>query len=127
MSVDLFVGDPGGRGILVVILVVAMVVGGAGWLGWWCWRVVVVGSVRVWCWLVVVCSKNGAARSCCGAGVYSCLLLYSRWLVGCGGLWCWAVVGWIVYVVGGDREQTFSALLLCSRSGYLNLEKCKYI
>ena len=88
---------------------------------------VVVGSVRVWCWLVVVCSKNGAARSCCGAGVYSCLLLYSRWLVGCGGLWCWAVVGWIVYVVGGDREQTFSALLLCSRSGYLNLEKCKYI
>ena len=57
----------------------------------------------------------------------SVLLLYSRWLVGCGGLWCWVVVGWIVYVVGGDREQTFSALLLCSRSGYLNLEKCKYI
>ena len=57
----------------------------------------------------------------------SVLLLYSRWLVGCGGWWCWVVVGWIVYVVGGDREQTFSALLLCSRSGYLNLEKCKYI
>ena len=73
------------------------------------------GSVWVRCWLVVVCSKNGAARSCCGAGVYSCLLLYSRWLVGCGGLWCWLVVDWIVYVVGGDREQTFSALLLCSR------------
>ena len=51
------VGDPGGRGILVVILVVAMVVGGGGWLGWWCWRMVMVGSVWVWCWLVVVCSK----------------------------------------------------------------------
>ena len=43
---------------MVVILVVAMVVGGDGRLGWWCWRVVVVGSVWVRCWLVVVCSKN---------------------------------------------------------------------
>ena len=85
MSGDICVGDPGGMGILLVILVVAMVVGGGGWLGWWCWRVVVVGFVLVWCWLVVVCSKNGAERSCCGAGLYSCLLLYSRWLVGCGG------------------------------------------
>ena len=41
--------------------------GGWGWLV----GVVVVGSVWVWRWLVVVCSKNGAARSCCGAGVYS--------------------------------------------------------
>ena len=47
MGGDICVGDPGGRGILVVILVVAMVVGGGGWLGWWCWRVVVVGSVWV--------------------------------------------------------------------------------
>ena len=75
MGGDICVGDPGGRGILVVILVVVMVVGGGGWLGWWCWRVVVVGSVWVWCWLVVVCSKNGAARSCCGAGVYSCCIV----------------------------------------------------
>ena len=95
--------------------------GGVG--GWWWWVLYHMGAVLV------------------GSGVqqkWSCtlqlwcksvllLLLYSRLLVGCGGLWCWVVVGWIVYVVGVDREQTFSALLLCSRSGYLNLEKCKYI
>ena len=50
---------------MVVILVVAMGVGGGGRLGWWCWRVVVVGSVWVPCWLVVVYSQNGVAGFCC--------------------------------------------------------------